>query len=98
MLSSVDMFYGLVDLFFLSFLLLFFFYYFLIFLFLIIKNFFILITLFFSFFLSFFLPFLLSHVADTVLVLRLGVRPVPLRWESQVQDIGLGLQRPPSSS
>ena len=29
----------------------------------------------------------LGHVADRVLVLRPGVRPVPLRWESQVQDI-----------
>ena len=74
--------------FFLSFL------YFTTFLFLILfLLFFILITLFYyilyfsflSFF--FFLPFLLSCVADRVLVLRPGVRPVPLRWESQVQDI-----------
>ena len=43
--------------------------------------------LFFSFFLSFFLPFLLSCVADRVLVLRPDVSPVPLRWESRVQDI-----------
>ena len=49
---------------------------------------FILFYLFFSFFLSFFLPFLLSCVADRVLVLLPGVRPVLLRWESQVQDIG----------
>ena len=58
--------------------------------FFIVNNFFILIliTLFFSFFPSFFLPFHHSHVADRVLVLRLGVRPVPLRWESWVQDIG----------
>ena len=58
--------------------------------------FFILITLFYFtfFFLSFFfLPFLLSHVADRVLVLRLGVTPEPLRWESRVQDIG-----PPEAS
>ena len=34
-----------------------------------------------------------SRVADRVLVLRPGVRPVPLRWESQVQDIG-----PPETS
>ena len=34
----------------------------------------------------FFLPFLLSCVADRVLVLGLGVKPEPLRWESQVQD------------
>ena len=45
------------------------------------------------YFLSFFLPFLLSRVADRVLVLQPGVRPVPLRWESQVQDIG-----PPETS
>ena len=31
---------------------------------------------------------LLGHVADRVLLLRLGVRPEPLRWESSVQDIG----------
>ena len=48
---------------------------------------------FLPFFLSFFLPFLLSHVADRVLVLRPGFRPVPLRWESRVQDIG-----PPETS
>ena len=35
----------------------------------------------------------LRHVADRVLVLRPGVRPVPLRWQSQVQDIG-----PPETS
>ena len=28
------------------------------------------------------------RVADRVLVLRLGVRPEPLRWESRGQDIG----------
>ena len=32
-------------------------------------------------------------VADSVLVLQPGVRPEPLRWESQVQDIG-----PPETS
>ena len=57
---------------------------------LIFLKFFILITFYFIlfyFFLSFFfLPFLLSQVADRVLVLRPGVRPEPLRWESQVQD------------
>ena len=47
--------------------------------------------LFFS--LSFFLPFLLSRVDDRVLVLWPGVRPVPLRWESRVQDTG-----PPETS
>ncbi|XP_057404314.1 serine/threonine-protein kinase MRCK alpha-like [Balaenoptera acutorostrata] len=34
-----------------------------------------------------------SHVTHRVLVLRPGVRPVPLRWESRVQDIG-----PPETS
>ena len=34
-----------------------------------------------------------SCAADRVLVLQLGVRPVPLRWESRVQDIG-----PPEAS
>ena len=33
------------------------------------------------------------RVADRVLVLRLGVRSVALRWESRVQDIG-----PPETS
>ena len=48
-----------------------------------------------SFFLSFFLflPFLLIRVADRVLVLQLGVRLEPLRWENRVQDIG-----PPETS
>ena len=56
--------------------------------------FFILITfLFYSFFLSFFLPFILSRVDDSVLMLRPGVRPVPLRRESWVQDIS-----PPETS
>ena len=53
------------------------------------KNFFTLI----NFFLSFFLPFFLSRVADRVLVLWLGIRPEPLRWESRAQDIG-----PPETS
>ena len=43
--------------------------------------------------LSLFLPFLLNHVVDRVLVLQLGIRPVPLMWESRVQDIG-----PPETS
>ena len=34
-----------------------------------------------------------TRVADRVLVLRPGVRPEPLRWESQVQDTG-----PPETS
>ena len=46
------------------------------------------ILFYFSFFLSFFLTFLLSRVAYRVLVLQLGGRPVFLRWESWVQDIG----------
>ena len=48
-------------------------------------NYFIL--LFFSFFLSFILPFLMSCVPDRVVLLQPGVRPVPLRWESRVQNI-----------
>ena len=40
-----------------------------------------------SFFLSF-LPFILSHVEDRLLVLQPGIRAVPLRWESQLQDTG----------
>ena len=56
-------------------------------------NNFIYFILFFSFFLSFFPPLLLSCVADRVLVLWPGVRPVPLRRESRVQDIG-----PPETS
>ena len=81
-----------------------FYYYFLIFLFLIIKKnfYFNNFISFYSFsflpsflpsFLSFFLPFLLSHVADRVLVLWPGIRPVPLRWESRIHDIG-----PPETS
>ena len=31
----------------------------------------------------------LGRMANSILVLWLGVRPEPLRWESQVQDIGL---------
>ena len=30
----------------------------------------------------------MSSVDDRVLVLGLGVRPMPMRWESGVQDIG----------
>ena len=58
--------------------------------FLIFYNYFLLfiIMTLFSFFLSFFLPFILSHVDDRVLVLWPSIRPVPLRWESWVQDIG----------
>ena len=55
-------------------------------------NFIYLFICFLSFF-PFFLPFLLSRVADWVLVLWPGVRSVPLRWESRVQNTG-----PPESS
>ena len=54
---------------------------------------FILITILFyfilssSFFLSF-LPFILSCVEDRLLLLQPGIRAVPLRWESQLQDTG----------
>ena len=42
-----------------------------------------------SFFLFlFFLPFILSHVDERLLVLQPGIRAVPLRWESQLQDTG----------
>ena len=63
-------------------------------------SFFILITLFYfilSYFILFylllsfslfFLPFILSHVDDRPLVLQPGIRAVPLRWESQLQDTG----------
>ena len=63
------------------------------FLFFILITFFFSFLLSFSFFLSFFLPFILSRVDDRLLVLQPGVRAVPLRWESQVQDIG-----PPETS
>ena len=46
---------------------------------------------FLSFFLSFlsFFPFFLpSHVDERLLLLQPGIRAVPLRWESQVQDTG----------
>ena len=71
-----------------------FFYYFLIFLLLIIIfNFYFNNFILFSFFLSYFLPFILSRVDDRVLVVRRGVRPVPLRWDSRVQANG-----PPQTS
>ena len=53
--------------------------------------FFILITLFyfiFVLFLFFSLSFTLSRVDERLLVLQPGIRAVPLRWESQVQDTG----------
>ena len=59
------------------------------FLFFILIMFLFYFTLFyFIFFLSFFLPFILSYVDDRLFLLQPGVRAVPLRWESQVQDIG----------
>ena len=54
-------------------------------------NFIYYILFTFSFF--FFLPFVLSRVADRFLVLWPGVKPEPVRRESQVQDIG-----PPETS
>ena len=48
---------------------------------------FVLFYLLLSFFL-FFLPFILSRVEDRLLVLQPGVRAVPLRWESHVQNTG----------
>ena len=50
-------------------------------------NNFILFYLLLSFFL-FFPPFYSEPCDDRLLVLQPGVRAVPLRWESQVQDIG----------
>ena len=88
----MDLFFGLVALFLHSL----FFFFLLHFLFNNFFNFFILITLFyffFSFFLFFFLHFLLSRVDDRVLALQRGVRPEPLRWARQLQDIG-----PPETS
>ena len=79
----MDLSFGLVALFFPSFLLLFNIFILIIFYF----NNFILFYFLLSFFL-FFLPFILSHVDDRLLVLQPGVRAVPLRWESQVQDTG----------
>ena len=42
---------------------------------------------FLSFFL-FFLPFILSRVDERLFVPQPGIRAVPLRWESQLQDTG----------
>ena len=82
----MDLFIGLVALFF-----------FIIFNFfiLIIFYFKILIILFYFYylFILFFSPFSSEPCADTVLVLWPGVRPEPLRWESRAQDIG-----PPETS
>ena len=62
-------------------------------LYIIIIFFIVIIFFIIIFFFLFFLSFLLSCVADRVLVLQPGVRPEPLRWESQVQDTG-----PPETS
>ena len=88
-----DLCFGFTAIFFLSFFFLITFklFYFLKFFIFYFKNF--ILFHFFSCLLSFFLPFLLSRVADRVLVLQPSVRPVPLRWESRVQDIG-----PPETS
>ena len=40
------------------------------------------------YFFLFFLPFILSRVDERLLVLQPGIRDVPLRWESQLQDTG----------
>ena len=56
-----------------------------IFLFLYFNNFILFYLLFF--FLIFF-PFILSCVDERLLVLQPGIRVVPLRWESQLQDTG----------
>ena len=88
----MDLFFGLVALFFLflNFFTTFNFFKFIIIIFIFYFNNFI---LFYFIYLFFCLAFLLSHVADGVLVLWLGVRPEPLRWETRVQDIG-----PPETS
>ena len=43
---------------------------------------------YFFFFFLFFLPFILSCVEERFLVLQPGIRAVPQRWESQLQDTG----------
>ena len=52
--------------------------------------FYVILFYFIFFFLSFFLflLFILSHVDDRLLVFQPGIRAVPVRWESQVQDMG----------
>ena len=55
------------------------------------NNFILFYFIFFHLLLSLFLfilPFILSNVEDRLLVLQPGIRAVPLRWESQVQDTG----------
>ena len=48
------------------------------------------ILFYFILFLSFyfFLPYILSRVNERLLVLQPGIKAVPLRWESQLQDTG----------
>ena len=77
-LSVLGFYYYLKKYFFLIFILIILFYF--------ILFYFILFYLLLSFF--FILPFILSHVEDRFLVLQPGIRAVPLRWESQVQDTG----------
>ena len=55
--------------------------------FILITFYFILFYILLSFF-HFFLPFILNLVEDRLMVLQPGIRGVPLRWESQVQDTG----------
>ena len=84
----MDLFVGLVALFFLFFITKkFSFNIFLFFILITFKFYFILFYLLLCFFL-FFLPFILSRVDDRPLVFQPGIRVVPLRWESQVQDTG----------
>ena len=45
-------------------------------------------SFFLSFFLSIFSPFYSEPCGWKLLVLQLGIRAVPLRWESQLQDTG----------
>ena len=52
------------------------------------NNFILFYFLFFFLSFFFFLPFILRRVEDRLLVLQPGVRAVPLRWESQIQDTG----------
>ena len=80
----MDLFFGLVALFFLSFFSITFLNFF--------NNYFFIFN-FIVFYLSspfflLFLPFILSRVGDRLFVLQPGIRSVPLRWESQVQDTG----------
>ena len=46
------------------------------------------LILFYLFVYFLLLPFILSRVDDRLLVLQPGIRDMPLRWETQVQDTG----------